>query len=80
MHHSSCGSSLVFAAINGIQANLCMASNKEKATERKRKADAKLQEAAAKKRKDEEEAKVAASFLEPPSAAAPAASSASDEE
>eukprot|EP00961_Rhodomonas_salina_P000897 12814-Rhodomonas_salina.1 len=76
MHRSSHCSRLVFAALNRIQANLCMASDKEKAAEKKCKAEAKLQETASKKRKEEEEAQVAASFLEPPPA--PAVSGASD--
>eukprot|EP00961_Rhodomonas_salina_P168459 2270718-Rhodomonas_salina.1 len=57
-----------------------MASEKDKAAEKKSKANAKLQETAAKKRREEEEAQVAASFLVPPPAPAPDASGASYED
>eukprot|EP00961_Rhodomonas_salina_P278818 3766578-Rhodomonas_salina.1 len=71
MHCSSRGSRLVFAALNGIQSNLCMASNKDK--DKKCKAEDKklAAETAAKKKKDDEAAAalVASTFMEPGSAA-----------
>eukprot|EP00961_Rhodomonas_salina_P273424 3694580-Rhodomonas_salina.1 len=79
MHRSTRGKRLVFAAINRTQANLCMASDKEKDKDKKSKAAEKLLlETAAKKKKDDEEAQVAASFLEQPPAAA--ASGVSDDD
>eukprot|EP00961_Rhodomonas_salina_P279746 3778886-Rhodomonas_salina.1 len=63
MNRPTRGSSLVFAALNCIQSNLCMAADKEK--DKKHKATEKLAAETAAKKKEDEEAQVAATFMAP---------------